>query len=107
MKCPQCGRPLEFAAEGRYICCAGASRRWRCLDCAAQHEGFAFAYGACPSCGGHLVAADAAEAPDSTALAGVRMAFEIEQGGRAFYQRAAAETRDPQLRELFGRFSAM
>ncbi|HSB25814.1 MAG TPA: AMP-binding protein [Burkholderiaceae bacterium] len=107
MKCPQCGRPLEFAAEGRYICCAGASRRWRCLDCAAEHEGFAFAYGACPSCGGHLVAANAAEAPDGTALAGVRLAFEIEQGGRAFYQRAAAETRDPQLRELFGRFAAM
>lgn len=107
MKCPQCGRPLDFAAEGLYICCAGAGRRWRCVDCAAEHQGFAFAYGACPSCGGHLVAADAAAAPDGTALAGVRMAFEIELGGRAFYQRAAAETSDPQMRELFGRFAVM
>ncbi len=52
MRCPQCHTPLEFAAEGLYICCAAASRRWRCLDCEVEHEGFAFAYGACPSCGG-------------------------------------------------------
>ncbi|MFI4932445.1 MAG: AMP-binding protein, partial [Burkholderiales bacterium] len=107
MRCPQCHKPLEFAAEGLYICCAGASRRWRCLDCNAEHEGFAFAYGACPSCGGHLVAADAAAAPDDLALAGVRMAFEIELGGRAFYQRAAADSTDPQMRELFSRFAVM
>jgi acyl-coenzyme A synthetase/AMP-(fatty) acid ligase len=107
VKCPLCHRPLEFAAEGLYICCAGASRRWRCLDCDSEHEGFAFAYGACPSCGGHLVAADAAAAPDSTVLAGVRLAFEIELGGRAFYQRAAADSTDPVMRELFGRFAVM
>jgi benzoate-CoA ligase len=107
MKCPQCHKPLEYAAEGLYICCAGASRRWRCLDCHVEHEGFAFAYGACPSCGGHLMAADPAVADDSAAMAGVRMAFEIELGGRAFYQRAAADTDDPQMRELFGRFAVM
>jgi len=107
MRCPSCHKPLEFAAEGLYICCAGASRRWRCLDCQIEHEGFAFAYGACPSCGGRLVASDAATVADSVALAGVRMAFEIEQGGRAFYQRAAADSTDPQMRELFGRFAVM
>jgi len=107
MRCPQCDRPLEFAAEGLYICCAGASRRWRCLDCHAEPEGFAFAYGACPSCGGHLVAADSASTPDGVALAGVRLAFEIELGGRAFYQRAAADADDPQMRELFSRFAVM
>jgi acyl-coenzyme A synthetase/AMP-(fatty) acid ligase/rubrerythrin len=107
MRCPQCHKPLEFAAEGLYICCAGASRRWRCTACNAEHEGFAFAYGACPSCGGHLVAADAAAAPDSAALAGVRMAFEIELGARAFYQRAAADSTDPVMRDLFARFALM
>lgn len=106
MKCPQCDRPLEFAAEGLYICCAGASRRWRCVGCSGEHEGFAFAYGACPSCGGRLLPIDASRF-EEPALAGVRMAFEIELGGRAFYQRAAAETRDPQMRELFGRFALM
>ncbi|MCW5657174.1 MAG: AMP-binding protein [Burkholderiaceae bacterium] len=106
MKCSSCDRPLDFAAEGLYVCCAGASRRWRCAACNAEHEGFAFAYGACPSCGGRLLSADAS-AVDDGARAGVRMAFEIELGGRAFYQRAAAETCDPQMRELFIRFALM
>jgi acyl-coenzyme A synthetase/AMP-(fatty) acid ligase/rubrerythrin len=106
MKCARCDRPLDFAAEGLYVCCAGASRRWRCTGCNAEHEGFAFAYGACPSCGGRLRRADASDADDG-ALAGVRMAFEIELGGRAFYQRAAAESSDPQMRELFIRFALM
>ena len=35
------------------------------------------------------------------------MAFEIELGGRAFYQRAAAESDDDELRALFGRFAVM
>ncbi|HSW21143.1 MAG TPA: AMP-binding protein [Burkholderiaceae bacterium] len=107
MRCPQCHKPLEFAAEGLYICCAGASRHWRCAACAAVHKGFAFAYGACPSCGGHLVPVEGAEAPDDAALAGVRMAFEIELGARAFYQHAAAECNDPAMRALFGRFAVM
>ena len=106
MKCARCDRPLQFAAEGLFVCCAGASRRCRCAGCHAEHEGFAFAYGACPSCGGRLLSADASE-PDDGARAGVRMALEIELGGRAFYQRAAVETRDPQMRELFTRFALM
>jgi ribonuclease BN (tRNA processing enzyme) len=35
------------------------------------------------------------------------MAFEIELGGRAFYQRAAADSSDETLRALFGRFAVM
>ncbi|HEX6721112.1 MAG TPA: AMP-binding protein, partial [Burkholderiaceae bacterium] len=106
MRCPRCHQPLDFAAEGLYMCCAGAARRWRCTSCQAAHDGFAFAYGACPGCGGRLVAADET-APDDAVLAGVRMAFEIELGGRAFYQRAAADSRDAQMRALFERFAAM
>jgi acyl-coenzyme A synthetase/AMP-(fatty) acid ligase/rubrerythrin len=44
---------------------------------------------------------------DKAAFDAVRMAFEIELGGRAFYQRAAAETDDDELRTLFGRFAVM
>ena len=44
---------------------------------------------------------------DKAALDAVRMAFEIELGGRAFYQRAAADSSDDELRALFGRFAVM
>ncbi len=106
MRCPRCDQPLDFAAEGLYVCCAGAGRQWRCSACSTQHEGFAFAYGACHTCGGRLVAADET-ARDDSVLAGVRLAFEIELGGRAYYQRAAADGVDAQMRELFQRFAAM
>ena len=43
----------------------------------------------------------------AAAIEGVRMAFEIELGGRAFYQRAAADTTDPVLCTLFSRFAVM
>jgi rubrerythrin len=35
------------------------------------------------------------------------VAFEIELGGMAFYNRAAKETSDPTLTELFGKFAEM
>jgi len=109
MLCPQCQRPLDPAVEGRYICCAGASRQWQCTACGETASGFAFAYGRCPGCGGALKALDdrAASAAAADALEGVRLAFEIELGGRAFYQRAAADTDDTTLRDLFGRFAVM
>ncbi|MFO1217054.1 MAG: AMP-binding protein [Burkholderiaceae bacterium] len=108
MLCPQCQRPLDPSVEGRYVCCAGAGRRWQCTACNQTVAGFAFAYGRCPQCGGALKAldADAPELPAAT-LDAVRLAFEIELGGRAFYQRAAAETDDAALRDLFGRFAVM
>ena len=81
--------------------------RWRCARCDKLSEGFAFPYGRCPHCGGALERLDASRANESAALEGVRMAFEIELGGRAFYQRAAADATDPALRALFGRFAVM
>ncbi|MFO1269658.1 MAG: hypothetical protein U1F67_24610 [Rubrivivax sp.] len=51
-------------------------------------------------------AGDAAAAgEEAAALAAVRTAFEIELGGRAFYQRAALDCADATLRELFRRYS--
>jgi glutamate synthase (NADPH) small chain len=70
-------------------------------------EGFAFPYGMCPACGGKLALADPRQVTDAEALAAIRVAFEIELGGQAFYGRAAREASDPTLRELFGKFVAM
>jgi acyl-coenzyme A synthetase/AMP-(fatty) acid ligase/rubrerythrin len=106
MLCPKCRRPLD-AEEGVYLCCAGASLQWRCTHCAQVSTGFAFPYGRCPHCGGALEALDGQQGHDDPALEIVRIAFEIELGGRAFYQHAAAEAVDPALRELFGRFALM
>jgi rubrerythrin len=41
------------------------------------------------------------------AMEAIRKAFEIELGGRAFYQRASRDAKDPLLRDLFARFAAM
>lgn len=106
MLCPKCHRPLAEGEE-QYICCANASLQWRCTQCAKVSEGFAFPYGLCPHCGGKLAVLEARRVHEAAALEGIRMAFEIELGGRAFYQRAAADSSDPALRALFGRFALM
>lgn len=103
--CPRCRRPLED--DEPYICCAGVELRWRCTDCHKVSEGFAFPYGLCPYCKGRLELVDRGAVEDDRALAAIRKAFEIELGGQAFYARAARETDDPLLAELFGRFAAM
>ena len=109
MRCPKCHQPLADQDEGLYICCADAPMQWQCQSCGKLSEGFAFPYGACPQCGGRLAlrAAGAAQTADAAAMAAVRTAFEIELGGRAFYQRAAADCDDKELRTLFGRFAVM
>ena len=108
MLCPRCQRPLADDSEGPYICCAGAAMRWQCSGCGKLSEGFALPYGRCPHCSGPLQLCEGERAtPAGAALHAVRMAFEIELGGRAFYQRAAADSHDPALRQLFGRFAVM
>ena len=93
MLCPRCQRPLADDSEGPYICCAGAPMQWRCDGCGKLSEGFALPYGRCPQCGGALQLCEGERAtPGGAALHAVRMAFEIELGGRAFYQRAAADS---------------
>jgi rubrerythrin len=105
MKCPKCHRPIEGDEE--YICCGSATLEWRCDDCGKVSEGFAFPYGMCPACGGKLKVIDPRKVQEAAALEAIRIAFEIELGGQAFYNRAAKETKDPELAKLFGKFSDM
>ncbi len=108
MLCPKCQRPIvDERDDAGALCCAHASVQWRCALCAKIVPGFAFAYGSCPHCGGALELLDGPRSSEPAALAGIRMAFEIELGARAFYQRAAAESADPALRELFMHFAVM
>ncbi len=104
-KCPKCHQPIDGDEE--YVCCGTARLEWQCDDCAKVSEGFAFPYGMCPACGGKLKVRDAKKAGEATALEAIRIAFEIELGGQAFYTRAANESSDPVLKELFAKFSAM
>lgn len=80
-----------------------AGTNWSCPACGESRRGFAFPFGRCPACDAALDR----PAGDSPALDALRCAFEIELGGRAFYQRAAAETGDATLRGLFRRFAVM
>lgn len=108
MLCPKCHQPLADEDDEPYICCAGATVEWRCRQCGKISEGFAFPYGRCAECGGQLELRDPEPAgADADSLVAVRMAFEIELGGRAFYQRAAADSTDPEMRTLFGRLAVM
>ena len=103
--CPKCHRPVE--GDEAYVCCADAALQWRCDDCGKVSEGFAFPYGMCPACGGKLAALERGKVEDAAAQDAIRVAFEIELGGMAFYNRAARETPDPALKELFGKFAEM
>ena len=107
MQCPKCHRPIDANAGDTIVCCASASWQWRCTQCHKVSEGFAFPYGRCPRCGGELARPPARRIDDVAALQAIRMAFEIELGGRAFYQRAAAQSDDAVLRDLFSRFARM
>ncbi len=48
-----------------------------------------------------------ANGPGAPGSAAIRAAFEIELGGRAFYQRAAADSADETLKALFSQFAVM
>ena len=102
--CPKCQRPVE---DESYVCCAGEQLTWTCADCGKVSEGFAFPYGMCPHCGGTLRETAPRSLDGRGALEAIRIAFEIELGGMAFYTRAAGEAKEPVLRELFGKFAGM
>jgi rubrerythrin len=105
ISCPKCHRPIE--GEEADICCANLELSWRCSSCGKVSEGFAFPYGMCPHCKGKLEHLERGAIDDTKGLDAIRAAFEIELGGHAFYQRAAKDSKDPALRDLFGRFAAM
>jgi len=104
-RCPKCQQPVEDSES--YACCADARLQWHCTECAKVSEGFAFPYGMCPLCGGKLEAQTRETVANEASLQAIRMAFEIELGGQAFYRRAAQEAREPLLADLFTRFAAM
>ena len=106
--CPRCRRPAE--GTDSYICCAGDTLSWRCRSCGKVSEGFAFPYGVCPHCGGSLALEEdgtASKTENSAAREAVRIAFEIELGGRAFYHRAAGDAPDAGMRALFAKLAVM
>jgi rubrerythrin len=103
--CPKCHQPLE--GDESYICCAAATLEWRCDSCAKVSEGFAFPYGMCPHCGGNLKMLARPSVSDEGSVNAIRIAFQIELGGKAFYDRAAAQVEDPVLKILFTKFAAM
>ena len=107
--CPQCGQPRTDHDGAEVLCCAAAWAQWHCRDCGGTSVAFAFPYGRCPQCGGTLALTQSSldPGPHTAAVAAVRTAFEIELGGRAFYQRAAVEATDDSMRALFRRFAAM
>jgi len=103
--CPRCQGPLD--GDESYICCAGETVRWRCQGCHKVSEGFAFPFGLCPACGGELLRLDKAGDSNAASREVIQLALQIELGGQAFYERGAAATDDPELRELFVRLAAM
>ncbi len=103
--CARCHQPLD--GDEDYVCCAGARLTWHCTACSKVYEGFALPFGMCAACGGLLEAEYHPDAPDAAATAAVRMAFEIELGGRAFYEQGAAHVDDPELKELFSKLASM
>jgi rubrerythrin len=105
MLCPKCRQPIDGPEE--YICCGTETLEWRCRDCGKVSEGFAFPYGMCPMCDGTLEALESRDIDDAESLTAIRIAFEIELGGHAFYTQAASETEDIGLRNLFGSLAAM
>ena len=105
MLCPKCRQPIDGPEE--YICCGGETLEWRCRDCGKVSEGFAFPYGMCPMCSGTLECLDPRQIDGAEALDAVRIAFEIELGGHAFYAQAAGEVKDSGLRSLFGKLADM
>lgn len=107
--CPHCGKPRTNHDGREVLCCAAAWAQWHCRQCGETSIAFAFPYGRCPRCGGFLTLTRCSLDPgiDSAAVAAVRTAFEIELGGRAFYQRASVDAPDDSMRSLFHEFAAM
>ena len=110
MQCPKCHVTLEDEDDGPYICCADAPMQWQCGEVRQGQRRLCLSVRMLPAVRrqtGPARCGDRCRRVDMAALDAVRMAFEIELGGRAFYQRAAAESSDDELRALFGRFAVM
>ncbi|MFA6956242.1 MAG: NADPH-dependent glutamate synthase [Thermoanaerobaculia bacterium] len=107
--CMKCRRPFEPGDDDEHICCGGDMLIWTCDTCQKVSEGFAFPYGLCPACGGHLTRGHETPVEGEAAVEAVRQALEIELGGLSFYARGAkeVEAKDPDLAKLFLDLSEM
>ncbi|MBI2214027.1 MAG: sulfide/dihydroorotate dehydrogenase-like FAD/NAD-binding protein [Acidobacteria bacterium] len=107
--CPKCRRPFEAGDDDEHICCGGDLLIWTCDSCQKVSEGFAFPYGLCPHCGGHLSRGHESLIGSEATVEAVRQALEIELGGLSFYARGAkeVEAKDPELADLFRDLSEM
>ena len=109
MLCPKCQRPLDDESDGSHICCADASLQWRCEQCAEVSEGFAFAYGRCPHCGGKLDGARWARRATDRGNARRRSHRVRDRARRArvLPARRGRQHRSAAASRLFGRFALM
>jgi homotetrameric NADPH-dependent glutamate synthase len=103
--CPKCRQPVDGDEE--YICCGTATVEWKCAACQKVSDGFAFPYGMCPACGGKLENVSGRNVADAAAQDAIRIAFEIELGGMAFYEKAQSEAKDAEMKRLFGKMAGM
>ena len=93
MLCPHCGQPRTDHDGADVLCCARRLGRMALPRVRREQRGLRVPVRALPevrrAAGAEPVRVD--PGPDAAAIAAVRTAFEIELGGRAFYQRAAVE----------------
>ncbi len=103
-QCPKCHQVLDED----YVCCAGLEFQWKCQTCHKRSRGFALPFGACPSCGGTLMADTGAEALKTDAgLALLHEALQIEISGICFYRHLAGTAAEPSVVEFFSSLAAM
>ena len=107
MRCPQCHRPLADDDGADRICCADASRLWRCAQCGQTSEGFAFAYGAVPALRRHARSRWTRAAAGRGRGARQACAWPSRSSSAGAPSTSAPPPTAPtrQLRALFGRFA--
>jgi len=99
--CPKCHQPVDEDI----VCCAEIRITWKCQGCGKRSVGFAFPFGRCPMCGGHLAMADPAQIGSHAALEAVQTAIQFEVTAATFYRLAAGRARDAGTRAAFERLA--
>ncbi len=109
MLCPKCHRPLEDDSDGVYICCAARHPALALHRLRQGQRGLRLPLRHMPpvrrQARGVRGRGDARRS--ATASTPCAWPSRSSSAASAFYQRAAADTGDPVLRELFGRFAVM
>lgn len=101
--CPKCHQVLDED----YVCCADVTYTWKCTQCRKLSRGFVIPFGRCEGCGGSLEIVDESVYRDVARLKPIQQALQAEMNAYTFYSMLAAETTDPDVRELFASLSEM